>query len=339
MPVCLDDPTVSKRHALVQFIDGVPYCIDLGSRAGVTWDNGNEDRGWVLPGQTLRMGAFDVTLNGPGASAATAPAAVEPLDPDPEREGGLSTLGLEIHGPGRHGHDPLDRTITLIGGHAACPLRFLDEAIATFHCAIVNTADGAWILDLLSRRGTLLNGRTIRLAPLRDGDRIEIGKVALIVRAASGSHSSLILNGKGGMPRPQTADDPAAIVPQKVAESVVGAFAPMREVMGQFQDCFVTMARMFAAMQQEQSALMCEQMRLLQELTHELRELRTEGKQASPPALPAAEPQANGASGRKLPNPKAPAAPDAAALAEAHDWFLDRLAKHAQSNPSGPGAR
>jgi hypothetical protein len=92
-------------------------------------------------------------------------------------------------------------------------------------------------------------------------------------------------------------------------------------------------------MQQEQSALMCEQMRLLQELTHELRELRTEGKQASPPALPAAEPQANGASGRKFPTPKPPAAPDAAALAEAHDWFLDRLAKHSQSNPPAPGAR
>ena len=61
--------------------------------------------------------------------------------------------------------------------------------------------------------------------------------------------------------------------------SVVGAFAPIREVMGQFQECFVTMARMFTAMQQEQSALMCEQMRLLQDLTRELRELRSDVKQ------------------------------------------------------------
>jgi hypothetical protein len=121
---------------------------------------------------------------------------------------------------------------------------------------------------------------------------------------------------------------------------MMGAFAPMREVMGQFQECFVTMARMFTAMQQEQSALMCEQMRLLQDLTRELRELRAdvkhEGRGGNAAALPAngdapaaTPPPANGASaetGRKLPNPKVHAPPEAAALADAHDWFLERLA-------------
>ena len=346
MHMRLDDPSVSKRHALLQFIEGVPYCIDLGSRMGVVWDNGNDYRGWVLPGQTLRMGAFDITLTGPGASGTTSPPPVEPVDVDPAREGNLTALSIEVHGPGgNRDHHPLERAITLIGRHPVCRLRFLNDTLASFHCAIVNTADGAWVIDFLSRPGILLNGRPTRLAPLRDGDRIEVGQASLTVHSGLGSRSSLILNGKTGVTRQQGTDDPPALLPQKMNESVMRAFAPMHEVMSEFQECFVTMARMFAAMQQEQSALMCEQMRLLQELTRELRDLRADVRRPGIAALPAAsetappESPANGTSGKRLPTPKPPTPPDAAALTQAHDWFLERLAKLGQPKPPPSGGR
>ena len=55
----LDDPSVSQCHAYLQLVDGVPYCIDLGSRTGVLWDDGGRGRGWIHPGQTVRIGIFD----------------------------------------------------------------------------------------------------------------------------------------------------------------------------------------------------------------------------------------------------------------------------------------
>src|SRR5262245_2901400 len=57
--VRLDDPSVSQCHAYLQVIEGVPYCIDLGSRTGVVWNAGSQGRGWVEPGHTLRVGIFD----------------------------------------------------------------------------------------------------------------------------------------------------------------------------------------------------------------------------------------------------------------------------------------
>lgn len=348
MRVRLDDPSVSQCHAFLQIIEGVPYCTDLGSRTGVVWDDGSQGRGWVFPGQTLRIGIFDVTLSGPGASQSTPPLTEEPLDVDPALDDLLASVGVEVHIPGSSSaYHPFERVITLIGRHPTCHLRFLDDAVSYFHCAIVNTADGAWVLDFLSRKGTLLNGRTTRLARLRDGDLIELGKVSLVVRSAAGTGAALVLNGNGKAHGPLPAEDPGLALPQKMAESVMGAFAPMREVMGQFQECFVTMARMFTAMQQEQSSLMCEQMRLLQDLTRELRELRADvkrdGVHTNGTALPAngdaAAPATHGTAtehGRRLPSPKPCAPPEAAALADAHDWFLERLAKLSQpATPNG----
>src|SRR5579859_7623441 len=47
--VHLDDPSVSQCHAYLQVIDGLPHCIDLGSRTGVLWDDGGRGQGPVYP--------------------------------------------------------------------------------------------------------------------------------------------------------------------------------------------------------------------------------------------------------------------------------------------------
>src|SRR6476659_8976725 len=45
----LDDASISQGHAYVQVVEGVPFCIDLGSRAGVIWEDGTQGQGWVAP--------------------------------------------------------------------------------------------------------------------------------------------------------------------------------------------------------------------------------------------------------------------------------------------------
>jgi hypothetical protein len=101
----------------------------------------------------------------------------------------------------------------------------------------------------------------------------------------------------------------------------------MREMMEQFQQCFVNAVRMVTMMQQEQTALICEQMRQVQDLVRELRE-----KPASPPP-PAPVTSSPGPLPHtaKAPTPKAHSGATAESLTDAHDWFLDRLAKIGQS--------
>ncbi|MDB5311190.1 MAG: odhI 2 [Gemmataceae bacterium] len=298
MNVRLDDPTVSRCHAYLQVVDGVPYCIDLGSRTGVVWDDGSQGRGWVRPGHTLRVGVFDVQVGRPGADPDAEPPD-EPLDAGHSRDAPPAAV-LEIRGAGHH---PLDRPITLIGRHPTCDLRFLDDAVSYFHCALVNTPDGAWFIDILNRQGSLLNGRPAGLARLCAGDLIELGKVSILVKSWSPlpqSGHTLVLTGDPG-PAPAVTEVTAA-VPRPATESVTEAFTPIREVMEHFQQCFLTMARMFATVQQEQAAMMGEQMRQVQELTKELRDLRGDAKGVvpAPPAAQPAEPS---------PSPPAPAFP------------------------------
>lgn len=345
MGVRLDDPSVSQCHAYLQVIEGLPYIVDLGSRTGVIWDDGSQGRGWVYPGHTLRMGTFDVQISSSGRQGVPTPTHEEPIGIDASRDDFLPPVVIEVHGPGSRsgGHHPLDRPITLIGRHPGCELRFLDDAISYFHCALVNTPTGAWCLDILSRKGTLLNGRPTRLTRLRDGDLLELGTVSLLVKLGSQSAHPLLLNGT------TSGIDTVAvqtISPPNLAESMSSSFVPFREVIDQFQQCFMTMAQMFTAMQQEHAATVYEQMQMMQELMKELRELRSESKKngsglhAVPnstannrvPQPPATTP------GPRLPTQYVVEGADAEVLTDAHTWFLDRLAKMRQS-PSPPPTR
>ncbi len=324
--VRLDDPSVSQSHAYLQIVDGLPYVIDLGSRTGVLWDDGNQGRGWVHPGQTLQIGIFEVQITCEG---------VTPLVGAEGEVESTPYAALDIHSPGTvGGRFSLDTPVTLIGRHPNCGLRFIDEAVAYFQCAIVNSRDGLWCVDLLSRRGTVLNGRAVRVARLRDGDLIEVGRVSLV--AHLGTEEAAIV--------PQRGVTSSAIAHTQ-CESQFGTapvpaalFEPLREMMEQFQQSFVTMARMFTTMQQEHTAMMCEQMRQVQEMLREVREGRP--ITAPPSPLPASTPAPNTTSA--TPATKPPAEPktlvprsvgqdEGKLLADAHAWFLSRLT---QNNPA-----
>jgi predicted component of type VI protein secretion system len=353
--VRLDDPSVSQCHAYLQVVEGAPYCIDLGSRAGVIWEDGTQGQGWVGPEQALRIGVFDVRVEGPHAPPLAAPL---DHDSDHDHEPALPTAFVELHatatGTGRL--HPLDRPITLVGRHPTCDLRLIDEPLAYFQCALVNTSDGLWLVDTLTPKGATLNGRGTRLARVRDGDLIEIGKVSLLVRIGAHHANRAALaksSDAGGL-------DPVAMISARVAESVAGAFVPVGEMMKQFQQCFVTMAQMFASMQQDHAAVVSDQLRQLQEMAGELRELRAEVRRgtAPPTAAPApsppaaahepaparpapppapAQPTAETTPAPRNPNPslKPPVGTESQTLADAHSWFMDRLLNKGQNPPAG----
>ncbi|VTR95676.1 fha domain-containing protein : FHA domain-containing protein OS=Singulisphaera acidiphila (strain ATCC BAA-1392 / DSM 18658 / VKM B-2454 / MOB10) GN=Sinac_5475 PE=4 SV=1: FHA: FHA [Gemmata massiliana] len=316
--VRLDDPSVSQCHAYLQLVDGVPYCIDLGSRTGVLWDDGGQGRGWIHPGQTVRIGMFDVQITATGELSGESEWREPGFNPD-----AVPLATLDVHAPGGpNGRFALDQPVTLIGRHPNCNLRFLDEAVAYFQCAIVKTREGIWCVDLLSRGGTVLNGRPTRVTSLRDGDLIELGKISLLLRVGPSTAHPPVPFGVSGIQQ-----NPFA----PVLDTTGAAGVPLREMMEQFQQCFVTMARMFTTMQQEHTAMMCEQMRQVQEL---IREARTAPLSPAPaPALAAptatTPPTVHPPAPRPVPRVVDPA--EAHLLADAHAWFFDRLVQKTSS--------
>jgi pSer/pThr/pTyr-binding forkhead associated (FHA) protein len=346
--VRLDDPSVSQCHAYLQVVEGVPFCIDLGSRSGVIWDDGTQGQGWVNPDHTLRLGAFDLRIESP-SEPSLALADDAPHDSDPDAGPTLTPAAVEIHPATNAGNQsyPLDRPIALVGRHPNCDLRLLDDSIAYFQCALVNTADGVWFVDTMTRKGAILNGRGTRLARVRDGDLLEFGKKSLLFRIGSHHGHRLALRPQE-TPAPTSGHDAVTAISTAVSESLAVAFAPVGEIMKQFQQCYMAMAQTFVSMQQEHAMLVGEQMRQIRELASELRELRNEvrrdGVSPAPthPHSPPTEAPAPKGDSAPMPQPavtprapslKPPAGAEGQVLSDAHAWFMDRLANKSGQNP------
>ena len=68
----------------------------------------------------------------------------------------------------------------VIGRGAGCDLTLANNRISRRHCEIHLLRGTAWLSDLGSTNGTIVNGRPITLpTPLRDGDLIQIGGICL----------------------------------------------------------------------------------------------------------------------------------------------------------------
>jgi pSer/pThr/pTyr-binding forkhead associated (FHA) protein len=69
----------------------------------------------------------------------------------------------------------LDRALTFVGQATECKVRLTDTSVSAFHCSLLRTRHGVWMVDLLSRNGTLLNGKALRWGLLRDRDELKVG--------------------------------------------------------------------------------------------------------------------------------------------------------------------
>jgi two-component system cell cycle response regulator len=76
---------------------------------------------------------------------------------------------------------PLEAPSLVIGRSAKADLQIEDCAVSRLHARISRTPDGAFrIEDLGSTNGTFLGSRRVTVAPLRTGDRVQLGPTALL---------------------------------------------------------------------------------------------------------------------------------------------------------------
>ena len=53
--------------------------------------------------------------------------------------------------------------------------------VSRLHCQLTATADALRVKDLGSTNGTFVNGRRVKAAELREGDRLAVGRLELVV--------------------------------------------------------------------------------------------------------------------------------------------------------------
>ena len=90
----------------------------------------------------------------------------------------------------RNGHrrgEPLltSREVTLVGTAAGCTYVVSWSTVSPVHCAIVRTPQTLWVVDLLSGRGTTVNGWPVKYAMLETGSRLGVGRMRFDVQVVS----------------------------------------------------------------------------------------------------------------------------------------------------------
>lgn len=86
---------------------------------------------------------------------------------------------IEVHGPDEKLLVPLGPGVTHIGRGLAADLRIDESSVSRRHAMLVNEPQGARILDDRSSNGTLVNGRRVEQADLKNGDGLVLGRVVL----------------------------------------------------------------------------------------------------------------------------------------------------------------
>jgi pSer/pThr/pTyr-binding forkhead associated (FHA) protein len=187
--VCLADGEVSRRHAYWQVLDGAVYCVDLGSRTGVRWHGEPRQADWVSAEDALQIGPFFVSLaEGALPVPHDGPEPWRPLAPDSPGSPPAPAWSLELPSGVRW---QVNRALTLVGKSPRCKLRPNSPGASQFHCSLVRAVEGVWVVDLLSRKGTYVNGERVRWALLEEGDELRIDRVVLHLRGEASDASGV----------------------------------------------------------------------------------------------------------------------------------------------------
>jgi pSer/pThr/pTyr-binding forkhead associated (FHA) protein len=196
----LDDARVDRLHAYLQVIEGEVFWVDLGSQAGTRWESSTSTArsGWLTHQQGIDIGPFLIQL---AAEVLSAEEAIgqqvvrpDPFASRPQDSDNLPRVVLEFRrDQARPIRWRMRHVLTLVGSSPYCKVRLAAPGVVPFHCSLLRTAEGVWVVNL-GGGGVTLNGSSIRAARLEDRDELQIGGVTIRVFF----RTSLPVNGKNG---------------------------------------------------------------------------------------------------------------------------------------------
>jgi chromosome segregation ATPase/pSer/pThr/pTyr-binding forkhead associated (FHA) protein len=185
----LEDEAVSRRHAYLQQLGGRVFCVDLGSRAGIRWGGEIRSAGWLRPQQEIQIGPFTLELaRAAGAGDSLADRNGEDWDPLQDRADDTRLLPRITLEDGNKilSRFCMNRALVLVGSAPSCRIRLRDGAISKYHCSLVRTPQGVWLIDLHSESGARVNGQSLHWALLKERDRFQVGPYVLRIEYPEG---------------------------------------------------------------------------------------------------------------------------------------------------------
>ncbi|WP_406701188.1 FHA domain-containing protein [Singulisphaera sp. Ch08] len=266
---------VSRRHCYVQTVGGRLFSVDLRPRTDVCLDGSTSRAGWIDGSGEMRLGSVGLRMRGgDGRVHAPVPEWPSPLSESYAEAHPLPAVTLEIENGGSHVPSwSMSRVMVLIGRSPACQLRLHSPLVSDFHCSLLRTGSGLWLIDLLSQGGVYVDGVATRVAHLAEGAEVCIGPFTIRIRYDE-SGSNLAAVERCGMSDQRSnlsaqEDEPGRLV------SVPSCGEPVAPVPDRLRQVLI-MSRAVAAMHREHRDAMDEELRELRGLADELRGMRNE---------------------------------------------------------------
>ncbi len=275
--VPLDEMLVSRRHAYLQMLGGRLFCLDLGSRTGVHWDQETKKADWLERNHVIRIGTYSVRYAEGGLPDAPmplnngSPLTAYTLDGRPLPEVVLEFLNVN---PKRTWE--MNSVLTLVGRAPECRVRLKGGGVSEFHCSLLRTPLGVWVVDLLSREGVRMNQERVPWAYLANGAQFQVGSFLIrvwhnapplphrpILASESGNHQHEAIGSLGypgeerilfdtdaGPQPPAAASVGSALAP---AEGVGDSLAPVLDPNEVHEAVLQPLVQQFMEMQQQMS--------------------------------------------------------------------------------------
>jgi pSer/pThr/pTyr-binding forkhead associated (FHA) protein len=194
--IAINDPAASKVHASLSWENGSLILRDLDSTNGTSlsggrvWEAvvGNLDE--ITIGETVIQVAILQESAGDGSEGqavvesddcgdTTLPRPTISSPADEALPAGVRSVIQVVAGPDAGERFPLDRRITIIGRTGA-DIVLKDLNVSRRHATIEFMGhDRVFVKDLESRNGTMLNRKRISVAPIKNGDSLQVGSTVL----------------------------------------------------------------------------------------------------------------------------------------------------------------
>jgi len=176
----LNDPFVSRNHAMVRLVDGKAYLLGFGSNNDTEVNGKKMELALLAPGSTIKIGETELVLmdiERPIQDKGT------PSDGTTLRDTSGKRVGLLIVKAGKDAGKSymLTSKDNVIGRSTECTIQLSDDSVSRQH-AVIRHENGKFALfDLGSVGGTQLDGRPINGNLLKDRDVIMMGKSEIVL--------------------------------------------------------------------------------------------------------------------------------------------------------------
>ncbi len=176
----LNDPMVSRIHAMFRVNDGQTFLVDLGSRGGTRVGNRKVEGHTLGLGETMTLGQSSMTLLFM-QGAATPPAGGGGGETMVGAPPGAGMALVAQSGPDSGKVFQLRQGANIVGRDTDADVQLSDQQVSRRHAVVTLTDERVAVSDMGSSYGTTVNGRNLEETKLNLGDHVFVGQSELVL--------------------------------------------------------------------------------------------------------------------------------------------------------------